>query len=324
MKYRLIRCGVVVLGVLALVSISGAQNAAPVAKPSVSQLTPRTADGHVDFSGFYNRTHFYGDAKEERPGEHIVTRTGDGSILFDYGGANEAQLAGEGTPDNPNPPPYKLEYMAKVKEIARSGYGTTLAADPVMDCKPLGVPRGALNQTGPTGMLIAQVPTMVIMLYEAAPGPYYRVIYMDGRPHPKDFDSSYYGDSIGHWEGDTLVVDVVGLNDQTWLGSGQSASIHSDQLHVVERWTRDGDTITYQATVEDPVTFTKPWVLAPQSRSLGRADDYLQPQMCVGNDKEHLVKESEKDPAICGWCNPVSLYGLPGNGITTGQTVRKK
>jgi hypothetical protein len=147
---------------------------------------------------------------------------------------------------------------------------------------------------------------------------------MDGRSHPKDFDKSYYGDSIGHWEGDTLVVDVAGLNDETWLGAGQTASIHSDQMHVVERWTRDGDTITYQAVVDDPVMFTKPWVLAPQSRSIGRSDDYLQPQMCVGNDKPHLVKESETDPAICGWCNPQSLYGLSGDQITTGQTVRRK
>src|SRR5262249_11403365 len=150
-----------------------------------------------------------------------------------------------------------------------------------------GVPRGSLNQTGPTGMQIVQTTEMIVMLFEAAPGPYYRVIYMDGRPHPKDFDKSYYGDSIGHWEGDTLVVDVAVLNDETWLGAGQTASIHSDQMHVVERWTRDGDTITYQAVVDDPVT--KPWVLAPQSRSIGRADDYLQPQMCVGNDKLHLV-----------------------------------
>lgn len=131
-------------------------------------------------------------------------------------------------------------------------------------CKPLGVPRGAVGT-----MQVVQTPQVTAFLYELQPGPVFRLIYTDGRAHPKpdDLDTSFLGDSIGHWEGDTLVVDTIGLNDETWLGGGfagpKYARIHSDQEHVIERWTRDGDTLTYEATVEDPVMLTKPWVITP-------------------------------------------------------------
>jgi hypothetical protein len=102
------------------------------------------------------------------------------------------------------------------------------------------------------------------------------------------------GHSIGHWEGDTLVVDVVGLNDETWLGSGtigpKYAMMHSDKMHVVERWTRTGNVITYEATVDDPVMFTKPWVMTPRQTQLAGPDDYIRPTMCIPYDKTHLVK----------------------------------
>jgi hypothetical protein len=116
---------------------------------------------------------------------------------------------------------------------------------------------------------------------------------MDGRGHPDDFDPSYVGHSIGHWEGDTLVVDVVGLNDDTWLGSGtvgpKYAMMHSDKMHVVERWTRTGNVVTYEATVDDPVMFTKPWVMTPRQTQLAAPDDYIRPTMCIPFDKTHLV-----------------------------------
>ena len=72
----------------------------------------------------------------------------------------------------------------------------------------------------------------------------YRIIYMDGREHPKDLDTSYMGNSIGHWEGDTLVIDTIGLNDETWLGRNKYQEIHSDKEHVVERWTRTSDVLS--------------------------------------------------------------------------------
>ena len=175
-----------------------------------------------------------------------------------------------------NQPPYKTEYMDKVKKIGATEYLGTSALDPEMLCRPYGIPR-----TGIGGMQIVQTPQLIALLYEGAPSSVYRIIYMDGRPHPKDFETSYMGDSIGHWEGDTLVVDVAGLNDDTWLGGSNHGrakytSIHSEKEHVIERWTRDGDVLTYQATVEDPVMFTKPWVLPARKVKMSNPGDYIE------------------------------------------------
>jgi hypothetical protein len=277
------------------------------------KTTPRTADGHPDFSGFYNNADVYhGDPKEEKPHEHVVNRLQNGSVFLDYGGANLNEAFPADAPPNPNQPPYKAEYLAKVKEIAATRYGGTTPLDPIMDCKPEGIPRAGLGI-----MQILQNATGMAIMYEASPGPYFRMIYMDGRPHPKDVDASYMGHSIGHWDGDTLVVDVVGLNDETWLGGGTGSdannmtSIHSDQEHVIERWSRSGDTISYQATVEDPVMLTKPWVLTARRASLAPADDYIEPQMCVPNDKTHLIKPSETDKFECDFCvkDTKSVFG---------------
>jgi hypothetical protein len=103
---------------------------------------------------------------------------------------------------------------------------------------------------------IIQQPNRVVILYEVHHA--FRFIPTDGRGHPDDMEPSYLGDSIGHWEGDTLVVDVTGFNTNTWLvGVG---TIHSEKLRVTERYTRDThDTIIYEATMEDPEVLTKPW-----------------------------------------------------------------
>jgi hypothetical protein len=183
--------------------------------------------------------------------------------------------------------------MAKVKAIGDGMYGDASPLDPQYDCKPYGVPRGSLRGGGGYAMQIVQNAQVMAFLYEDRPGPYFRIVYLDGRGHPDDFDPSYVGHSIGHWEGDALVVDVVGLNDDTWLGSGtvgpKYAMMHSDKMHVVERWTRTGNVVTYEATVDDPVMFTKPWVMTPRQTQLAAADDYIRPTMCIPFDKTHLV-----------------------------------
>ena len=85
-----------------------------------------------------------------------------------------------------------------------------------------------------------------------------RTIFTDGTPHPSGFPDFWMGDSRGRWEGDTLVVDVTNLDDRTWLD--HAGNYHSDALHVVERYTlTDRDHILYEATLEDPKVFTKPW-----------------------------------------------------------------
>ena len=86
------------------------------------------------------------------------------------------------------------------------------------------------------------------------------MIPTDGRSHPKsaELDITYMGDTVGRWEGDTLVLDSVAFTDTTWLGRG--GLFHSDQMHVVERFKREGDALLYDVTVEDPEVLAEPYV----------------------------------------------------------------
>jgi hypothetical protein len=283
------------------------QNAASAPKPSCigcsvdGKTTPRTPDGHPDLSGFWNTLNT----------NNLYTRSDDGSFLFDFGGANNrpARPAGTAAPAPLSEPSYKPEYMAKVQAINDAAYGSTTSADPQYDCKPMGIPRSmATHDTEYSGFQIVQSPQVITILFESSPYSTYRIIYMDGRPHPKDLDTSFLGHSIGHWEGDTLVVDVVGLNDETWLGGGftglKNAKIHSDKEHVVERMTRNGDVLTYEATVEDPVMFTKPWVLTPKQVRHAGPDDEILETTCEVKDKGHIIKPTEQDGSFCNYCVP--------------------
>jgi len=323
MKFRLIY-GVATLATVGMLSFCTVPRAAAQFGPNPARIaaaqakpTPRMPDGHPDLSGFYGvavaGVNGYGQAATGAQAGGLV-KTADGSIFFDYAGAE----GGGGHPDdgdrvkqNPNQPPYKPEYMTKVKAIADSVYGTITHDDPWLECKPGGVPRTSVG-----GMLqIVANPKYIAILYENEPGPQYRLIYTDGRKHPDDLDTSYMGHSIGHWEGDTLVVDTIGLNDETWYtqtgGANKFTSIHSDKEHVIERWTRKGDDLEYDATVEDPVMLTRPWVLAPRHTQIGPSDDYIQPQMCNTNDKAHIIEPSATDKFQCNFCqkDADSLYG---------------
>jgi hypothetical protein len=112
-------------------------------------------------------------------------------------------------------------------------------------------------------------------------GPHtYRTIYMDGRTHPAKFSPSYYGHSIGWWEGDTLVVDTVGFNEGFWLD--RRGSPHTEQLHTIERFTRtDEATMQYEVLIDDPGAYTKPWKSGFQLRHDGNVDlfEYVCQQM---------------------------------------------
>jgi hypothetical protein len=293
------------IAAVSFMSVPGAsQNAVPSATATCigcsadGKTTPRMADGHPDFNGYWGGAG--GDAV------HIAT-VGPNGKLFDFGG-NQLDKDGntlsstpgddfDGQKDDPKlQPPYKPEYMAKVKQIADETFGVTNANDPMTACKPQGIPRASFGE-----MQVVQTPQAVAIL--RAEGNTDRIIYTDGRGHAPDFDSTYMGDSIGHWDGDTLVVDTVGLNDDTWLSGGYGglkfASIHSDQEHVIERWSRDGDTLTYQATIEDPVMFTQPWVMPARRirHSQGKPDDYLSQIPCLGGNS-HLVTNGK---FLCNW-----------------------
>ena len=125
--------------------------------------------------------------------------------------------------------------------------------DPIINCAPPGPTRlFAL----PRPFEIIPIPGRVLLLFEW--DHWVRQIWMDGREHPKDPDPTWMGHSIGRWDGETLVVDTVGLNDKTWLdGLGHP---HSDALHIVERIRRTAhDTLQIDLTFDDPKAYTKPW-----------------------------------------------------------------
>jgi hypothetical protein len=127
--------------------------------------------------------------------------------------------------------------------------------EPHTRCKPSGGPRQFIT---PGGVEFVDVPGLAIYVIDQA-GPYtYRVIYMDGRPHPQDLKPSYYGHSVGHWEGDTLVVDSVGFNERFWFE--RQGAPHTDQLHLIERFTRiDLNNMKIELTIDDPGAYTRTW-----------------------------------------------------------------
>lgn len=133
--------------------------------------------------------------------------------------------------------------------------------DPEGYCLPPGGPR--LMAT-PYPMEIIQLPEQkrIVMIFEGGTH-IWREIYMDGRPHPQgdELNPTYLGHSIGRWEGDTLVVDVVGFNEETWLD--YYGHPHTDMLHVVEKFSRPNkNTLHYEATINDPGAYSKSWTVA--------------------------------------------------------------
>jgi hypothetical protein len=127
--------------------------------------------------------------------------------------------------------------------------------DPDAHCQLPGVPRAVYVSP----WKIVQTPQEVTMLYEFVHG--WRVIPLDNRKHPETLEPSWMGDSVGHWDGDTLVVDVAGFNDKTWFD--MAGNFHSAAMHVVERYRpTDANTIAYEATIDDPMVFTKSWKMS--------------------------------------------------------------
>jgi hypothetical protein len=151
----------------------------------------------------------------------------------------------------PMRPPTADAYRA-----SKPGYGpyaTIDSQDPTLSCFPPGVPRIMLM---PFPVQIVQMRNEIVMIFEY--DHFVRQIYMNRREHPKNLDSTWMGDSIGSWDGDTLVVDTTGLNDKTWLD--QAGHPHSSALHVVERLRRAGpDTLVDDITVDDTRAYTKSW-----------------------------------------------------------------
>jgi hypothetical protein len=162
-------------------------------------------------------------------------------------------------------------------------YNLTKTIDPESLCIPGGIPRH--NASG-LPFMVLQTPKYVAFLYFYS---YYRLIPLDGRKHSDDPDPSFFGEEIGRWEGDTLVIDSIAFKDEkVWID--ENANPHSDKLHVVERWTRpDADHIRVETLIEDPKFYTKPfnyqrtWLAGPPGQILG---EYA----CSENniDRDHL------------------------------------
>ncbi len=148
----------------------------------------------------------------------------------------------------------KIPYQAAAKAKQKENFLNRAKADPVNRCFLPGVPRITYM---PYPFQIFQTPEFVAITYEYVHAS--RTIHMSRAEHMDNIEF-WMGDSRGHWEGETLVVDVADNNRDTWLDS--SGNFHSPEMHVVERYTRTGpDTLQYEATVEDPKVFTKPFTI---------------------------------------------------------------
>jgi hypothetical protein len=239
---------------------------APPARPQPSQAppvsaqdqpTPRTASGKPDLTGNW--------ASAGMNWRYGFRRCGPSQAEGCTSTINQTQDFEFEAPSRfgPNRPLYKPEHWDKVQQLDM----WTNKEDPVMTCQPLGLPRHGAPRR------IIQSDKDVVFFYGAGVdggGGYgeYRVIPTDGRKHDpkKAIETTYYGYTVGNWEGDTLVLDSISFVDTTWLARG--GFFHSDQMHLVEKFTRQGNQINYEVTVEDPEVLAEPWVMTPRTMRL--------------------------------------------------------
>ena len=218
--------------------------------------TPRTANGKPDLSGLWAGTGG-GNLAPDADGNITVYSTGRPchpgqecapAINFERDSGVRQRM-------DPNLPVYKPEFWERVEFLDVNGN----QEDPDGRCYPEGLPRiGAPSK-------ILQTDTELIFLYTKMNT--FRVIPIDGREHHpvRSQDLTYYGDSVGTWEGDTMVIDSVGFTDFSWLA--WPGYLHSNNMRVVERITREGNRFTWQATVYDEM-LAEPWVMNPVMRTL--------------------------------------------------------
>jgi hypothetical protein len=233
----------------------------------------RMADGHPDLSGLWSYAVDLpaGGIKREVNGKVVIKQADLSNRRAPKG---EVKGALPFTPA----PLYKPEFQAKVKDLIDHESRT----DPVFYCGRPGVPR-----IGPPRKIVQSANEM-IFLYEDMSGDTYRVIPTDGRQHRADANPSHYGDSVAHWEGDVLVVDVKNFVEDTWFG--ENGYFHTDAMHVTERLWRDGDNLVWQATVEDPKVLAQPWTITP--RVVKPTDEPLEESpRCIEDDAHRLQND---------------------------------
>jgi hypothetical protein len=281
MKTRVL---VATLGVGAIVLALGLSSAPVAAQQAPAKAngegaavaTPRTAKGVPDFSGIWVGTQKRGEvpaAFDPTTGNYSTTppgRTGS-PVDFERDPGLRTRLVS-------NRPIYKPQYWSRVQFSDVHGHAKE-SPDPTFLCLPDGVPRIGMPQE------ILQTDTQMIFIYPL----HVRRIYLDGRPHPpvEHYLGTWFGHSIGRWEGDTLIIDTVDFNGQEWLG--WPGWITSPDKHVVERMKREGNTLTWEATVEDPI-LVKPWSPPGQRRQLNLDPmaEIEEPLPCLEQDLEHM------------------------------------
>ena len=271
MKHSLIA---IFAAAILLATSAAAQQSADTSQQAAgatSAQTKRMADGHPDLSGIWAYS-------IDLPGGALQKESANGSVeveRVDLSGRHAAKMAVPGALPSTPTPSYKPEYQSKVKYL----FDNEAKLDGVFFCGKPGVPRISSPRK------IVELPNEVIFFYEDISGDPYRIIPTDGRPHNPDADPSYYGDSIGHWEGDTLVVDATNFVDDTWFGEG--GYFHTTAMHVIERFWKVGDNLAYQVTVDDPNVLTEPWT--EPARIIKPSNERLEESpVCVEDDAKRM------------------------------------
>ena len=233
--------------------------------------TPRLPDGHPDLVGIYGAPN--GPVGDIAAGMPIVPCDTPGAVQ--QGGGRGGAKGGA-----PAAPTCReaLPLSAEGKKVLA---GQLSKNDPEANCLPTGVPRHS-----PYPWRIVSDKTHFFFIFEGNIHSY-RQIFMDGRKHPDDPDPTWYGHSIGSWDGDTLVVDTVGYNDKFWFDF--AGHPHSEKLHTIERYTRtDSATLVIATTIDDPVMYTKKFTVTFTARAQpnGELTEYI----CQENqqDAQHL------------------------------------
>ncbi len=234
---------------------------------------PRTADGYPDLTGTWDN----GSGIDFVRPQHI-----DGSICVTGCPQPESASPPSAVRLPPDRPTYRPEFMEKVRDLE----ARQVEEDPVLRCTNPGLPR-----IGPPDKIV-QVPDQIVFLYDDVNGNYFRIIPTDGRGYREGIEETYLGDSVGRWEGDTLVVETVNLIDTTWLTD--DGSFHTGDLRVVERLTRTGDTLEWQATSYDPAVLAEPWVQRPRIAHL-TDQELVEAAPCIERDLPHMQDLSHHD-----------------------------
>ena len=256
---------------------AAAQQQTPARPPATAddpakRPTPKLPDGHPDLNGYW--------AISRGPDTPVNSEFGQRNPFIKRGDWRNAKEAYA----DPNQPPYKPELTAKVEELAKTESKTDMA----FFCKPGGVPR-----IGPPHAIV-QAPGMpIVFLYQLGAGNTFRQVPV-GTAHDKialGLGDLYNGDSIARWDGETLVIETIGFNTETWIGI--YGWFHSDKMKVVERISRVGDTLHYQATIEDPEVFTRPWTMNPWV-SVKTSERIVENPPCVETDFDSLTSLDAK------------------------------